>query len=255
VLLTSTFNTNVQTAVNTATSGNNSLKGTGVATFYDSSTSNIMTGLTVNSATDFGCTSVAVSRSGTSALQYGSVTGTTNYAMSKQFTITPTNVVTGNATITFYFTEAEIAGWEAATSNTRSSLYVVRDGVTREIQPVAIGSFGATGVTLTATFTNGIQGVYSFAKQISLPAESFEFTGVNLYPNPNDGNFTVQFTPASENVNVTVLDVRGRVIFDRKYQNNGLFNETIQLNEVQSGVYLVKVQDGARSLTKKIVIN
>lgn len=255
VLLTSTFNTNVQTAVNTATSGNNSLKGAGTATFYDSvTTRNIMTGITVNSATDFGCTSVAVSRAGTGALQYGSVTGTTNYAMSKQFTITPTNIVTGNSTITFYFTEAEIAGWEAATSNTRSLLYVVRDGVTREIQPVTIGSFGATGVTLTATFTNGIQGVYSFAKQASLPAESFELTDINLYPNPNNGNFSVQFTPSSDKIGVTVFDMRGRVIYDRRYQNNGLFNETIQLDNVQSGVYLVKVQDGSRSLTKKIVV-
>lgn len=254
VLLTATVNTNVQTAVNTATSGNNSLKGAGTATFYDSTSRDIMTGMTVNSATDFGCTSVAVSRAGTGALQYGSVTGAINFAMSKQFTITPANVVTGNSTITFYFTEAEIAGWEAATGNARSLLYVVRDGVTREIQPVTIGSFGATGVTLTATFTNGIQGVYSFARQASLPSESFAFSDINLYPNPNNGSFNVQFTPYSDQINVSVFDIRGRVIFNKQYQNNGLFNETIQLDNVQSGIYLVKIQDGSKNLTKKIIV-
>ena len=255
VLLTSTLNFNVQTAVNTATSSNNGLKGAGTATFYDSvAARNIMTGITVNNATDFGCTSVAVSRSGTSALQYGTSTNAIDFAMSKQFTITPANNVSGNATITFYFTAAEIAGWEAATGNNRSLLYVVRDGVIREIQPVTIGSFGATGVTLTATFTNGIQGVYSFAKQASLPAESFELTNINLYPNPNNGTFNVQFTPSSDKINIVVFDLRGRVIFDKQYQNNGLFNESIQLDNVESGVYLVKIQDGSRKIVKKIIV-
>ena len=173
--------------------------------------------------------------------------------MSKQFTITPANNVSGNATITFYFTAAEIAGWEAATGNNRSLLYVVRDGVTREIQPVIIGSFG-TAVTLTATFTGGIQGVYSFARQQSLPTDSFEFNEVGVYPNPNNGTFNIQFTPSSEKINVVVFDLRGRVIFDKQYQNNGLFNESIQLNNVESGIYLVRIQDGSRKIAKKIII-
>jgi hypothetical protein len=48
--------------------------------------------------------------------------------------------------------------------------------------------------------------------------------------------------------------MRGREIFNRAYQNNGLFNESLQLNNVQSGVYLVTVQDGARKEVKKIVV-
>ena len=75
-----------------------------------------------------------------------------------------------------------------------------------------------------------------------------------MYPNPNNGSFSVQFTPSAQNIGVIVFDMRGRIIYDKKYQNNGLFNETIQLDNVQSGVYLVKVQDGSRSLTKKIVV-
>lgn len=253
VLLTSTVNTNIQTAVNATTNGNNNLNNAGTATFYDSVARNIMSGITVNSASDFGCTSVAVTRSGTSALQYGSSTNAVDFAMSKQFTITPASNVSGNATITFYFTAAEIAGWEAATGNNRTLLYVVRDGITREIQPVTIGSFG-TGVTLTATFTGGVQGVYSFARQQSLPTNSFEFDEIGLYPNPNNGTFNIQFTPLSEKINVVVFDLRGRVIFDKQYQNNGLFNESIQLDNVESGVYLVKIQDGSRKIVKKIIV-
>ena len=244
----------VESNVNTPTAGQNILSGSGTAAFMDQTTRDIAARVTVNDASSYGCTSAAVTRAGSSALQYGSSVNVLDYAMSKQFTITPASVISGNATITFYFTEAEIAGWEAFTGNNRSLLHVIREGSSNEIQPVSIGTFGSTGVTLTATFASGIQGVYSFARLESLPSESFELSGVNLYPNPNNGNFSVQFTPSAQNIGITVHDMRGRVIFDKQYQNTGLFNESIQLDNVESGVYLVKIQDGSRSLTKKIVI-
>lgn len=243
----------IQTVTNVATAGQNRLKGNGTAFYRDTVNANIMATVTVNDNSNYACTTTAVTRAGTGALQYGASTNVVDFAMSKQFTITPGNNVSGNATITFYFTAAEIAGWEAATTNNRSLLYVVRDGVTREIQPVSIGAFG-TGVTLTATFTGGIQGVYSFARQQSLPTDSFEFNEIGLYPNPNNGTFNIQFTPSSEKVNVVVFDLRGRVIFDKQYQNNGLFNESIQLDNVESGIYLVRIQDGSRKTAKKIII-
>ncbi|MFN7013926.1 MAG: choice-of-anchor J domain-containing protein, partial [Bacteroidia bacterium] len=244
----------VESNVNTPTAGQNILSGLGTAAFMDQTTRDIAARVTVNDASSYGCTSAALTRAGSSALQYGSSVNVLDYAMSKQFTITPASVVSGNATITFYFTEAEIAGWEAFTGNNRSLLHVIREGSSNEIQPVSIGTFGSTGVTLTATFASGIQGVYSFARLESLPSESFELSGVNLYPNPNNGNFSVQFTPSAQNIGITVHDMRGRAIFDKQYQNTGLFNESIQLDNVESGVYLVKIQDGSRSLTKKIVI-
>lgn len=253
VVVTAQQTVAIQTVTNVATAGQNRLKGNGTAFYRDAANTNIMATITVNDNANYACTTTAVTRAGTGALQYGASTNVVDFAMSKQFTITPANSVSGNATIAFYFTEAEIAGWEAATGNNRSLLYVVRDGVTREIQPVTIGSFG-TGVTLTATFTGGVQGVYSFARQQSLPTDSFEFNEVSVYPNPNNGTFNIQFTPSSDKINVVVFDLRGRVILDKQYQNNGLFNESIQLNNVESGVYLVKIQDGSRKIAKKIVV-
>lgn len=77
-----------------------------------------------------------------------------------------------------------------------------------------------------------------------------------LYPNPNNGSFTVSFNSNSTNkISVDVFDIRGRNVFSNEYQNNGIFNENIQMSTIQSGIYLVKVQDGEQQLTKKIVIN
>jgi subtilisin-like proprotein convertase family protein len=88
-----------------------------------------------------------------------------------------------------------------------------------------------------------------------LTSESFGLSEFSLYPNPNSGNFTVQFnSETSNNIDIRVHDLRGREVFLKTYQNNGLFNQTIQLNNIMSGVYLVTVQDGSRKEVKKIVV-
>ena len=88
-----------------------------------------------------------------------------------------------------------------------------------------------------------------------LSSESYEISDLVLYPNPNNGNFNIQFTSTSGNeINVNVHDLRGREIFTKKYLNTGLFNENLQLNNAQSGIYLVTIQDGSRKEVKKIVI-
>lgn len=92
-------------------------------------------------------------------------------------------------------------------------------------------------------------------QQAVLATENFGIEGFSLYPNPNNGTFNIQFTSTSSNeVKVNVHDMRGREIYNNSFQNNGLFNESLQLNSVQSGVYLVTVQDGARKEVKKIVV-
>ena len=76
-----------------------------------------------------------------------------------------------------------------------------------------------------------------------------------VYPNPSNGNFTVQFNSNSTNdIKIGVYDMRGRQIFDKVYQNSGVFNQNIQLNNLQSGVYLVTVQDGDTKEVKRIII-
>ncbi|WP_306350136.1 reprolysin-like metallopeptidase [Flavobacterium sp. '19STA2R22 D10 B1'] len=88
-----------------------------------------------------------------------------------------------------------------------------------------------------------------------LGTKEFELENFALYPNPNKGNFTIQFNSDAQNkINVGVYDLRGRKVLDKVYNNTGIFNENIQLDNIQSGVYMVTVQDGAKKVVKKIVI-
>ena len=118
---------------------------------------------------------------------------------------------------------------------------------------IVVGSFGSD-VTLRATFTTGVDGVYSFGRQESLGVDNFALNGVSIYPNPNNGEFMLSLNSTTRKVNVGVYDVRGRLILDKTISNIGIITETINLNNVQSGVYLITIQDGNRKTTKKIVV-
>ncbi|MEO8533109.1 MAG: reprolysin-like metallopeptidase [Flavobacterium sp.] len=77
-----------------------------------------------------------------------------------------------------------------------------------------------------------------------------------LYPNPNKGSFTIQFSPESNSpVQVLVSDILGRTVYSNSFEPSVDFNENIQLSNVSSGIYLVSVIDGSRKIVKKIVIN
>ncbi len=76
-----------------------------------------------------------------------------------------------------------------------------------------------------------------------------------IYPNPNNGNFNVKFNSTSNNeIKIGVNDIRGREIFSKSYYNKTTFDENLQLQNLQSGVYLVNIQDGENKIVKKIII-
>lgn len=82
-----------------------------------------------------------------------------------------------------------------------------------------------------------------------------QLANLAIYPNPNKGNFNIQFTNNTSNdIKVNVYDMTGRMIFENKYSNEATFNENIQLNNAQAGVYLVSITDGSNKLTKRIIV-
>ncbi len=85
--------------------------------------------------------------------------------------------------------------------------------------------------------------------------EGFGLANFGLYPNPNNGSFTIQFDADSSNdVVVNVHDMRGRQVYAASYKNSGFFNQNLQLNNILPGVYLVTVQNGSSKEVKKIVV-
>lgn len=91
---------------------------------------------------------------------------------------------------------------------------------------------------------------------LSSDEETINLSNVVIYPNPNKGVFNVKFTnSSSDDVKISVYDIRGRRIFDGVYEASPSFNQNISLNNAQSGVYLVTIESGAKKTTKRILID
>jgi subtilisin-like proprotein convertase family protein len=92
-------------------------------------------------------------------------------------------------------------------------------------------------------------------EQAAASTDEFAMQDLAIYPNPNNGNFTVSFTSGSgQDIKLGVYDMRGRQVMQRSYANTGAFSGNINLDNVQAGVYLVTVEDGPNRVTKKIVV-
>lgn len=89
----------------------------------------------------------------------------------------------------------------------------------------------------------------------TLSIEDFKFDKFSVYPNPSNGLFNLSLS-TSEKVNVSLLDVRGRSIFNQSYSSNGsIFNKEFDFNALTSGIYILKVESEGKKASKKIIIN
>jgi hypothetical protein len=87
---------------------------------------------------------------------------------------------------------------------------------------------------------------------VANPLNTSEFTrnSISIFPNPSNGIITIN---TENTLNLTISDITGKVIFSK---NNVTNNETINLSNLQTGVYLAKmVTETGVEETKKIILN
>ena len=88
--------------------------------------------------------------------------------------------------------------------------------------------------------------------------EEFEFVDFPeflLFPNPSRGQFKIQLSSDSDRITIELFDIRGRLIHEKTYNTiDGNFEEDINLNNIQSGMYILNIHNGIQKATKKIII-
>jgi subtilisin-like proprotein convertase family protein len=120
-------------------------------------------------------------------------------------------------------------------------------------------SAGDWTLTVADAFNQDGGSINEFTLQIcadsSLSVDEFGFDGFAIFPNPNNGEFTVNLNSSSDkDISIDVFDIRGRRVFSNSYMNTADFSEVVKLNNAQSGLYLVTVKNGNQQITKKIVV-
>jgi len=82
------------------------------------------------------------------------------------------------------------------------------------------------------------------------------FGNFNLFPNPAKGAFQVQFDTLEPNkVFIQLFDIRGRFIGEKSFENtSSYFSKNIQFENLSSGMYLLKIKNGTKQTTKKLMV-
>ncbi len=76
----------------------------------------------------------------------------------------------------------------------------------------------------------------------------------NVFPNPNNGVFTIQLDKAYSNVSINVSDLNGRIVYSKKGLFDQLNTEHIELPDVSEGLYFVHLSSKNINAVKKIII-
>ncbi|MFK8060578.1 MAG: reprolysin-like metallopeptidase [Polaribacter sp.] len=83
------------------------------------------------------------------------------------------------------------------------------------------------------------------------------FDNFNLYPNPTKGAFTLTLQLVNtDKTTLQLFDVRGRLIDEKKYLNTKTnFSEKIFFEKASAGLYLLRVINGGKQTTRKLIVN
>jgi hypothetical protein len=192
-------------------------------------------------------------------------------AASPAFTVTTQNTIG----ITYEGLTTQTVSWTAGTTTaapfnaTNVKISLATDNLTFPIVLIANTPNDGTETITIPDFINStncrikveaIENIFfnvnttKFAITPALATSNFDLADFSLYPNPNNGNFTIKFNSNTANdININIHDIQGRLILAKKYHNNGLFSENITINNAQTGVYFVTIQDGNKKVVKRIV--
>jgi hypothetical protein len=97
---------------------------------------------------------------------------------------------------------------------------------------------------------------YTVVVDNTASVKDFAFEGFNLYPNPSNGNFNLHFdTVSSDSVALQLFDLTGRLVKEVRYKNVAArFAESISFDTASKGLYLLKIKNGNKQTTRKLII-
>lgn len=77
-----------------------------------------------------------------------------------------------------------------------------------------------------------------------------------MYPNPSlDKKVTFVYENNGLNNSVAIFTIDGKQVYNTKLaQSNGFYKQTLDLNQLASGLYIVKVKSGNKTMTKKLIL-
>lgn len=144
------------------------------------------------------------------------------------------------------------------------------------IEPANAGTITQQGLTATVTWNQDFRGVasvsvkavndcgesaFSAAKEVKIYStiginDITKNLGVNVYPNPNNGNFKLEINvQKAQVVNIRLVNALSNVVYEnRNLSVNGTFTQNLNLSNLNQGVYYLIVESADAKTVKKLII-
>ena len=88
-----------------------------------------------------------------------------------------------------------------------------------------------------------------FAQGTALSNGDFNLAKFSLFPNPTNSGYVNITSTNGGTINAKVFDILGKKVIDASIENNRL-----DVNQLKTGIYIIKMTQGTNSTTKKLVI-
>ncbi|MGM0624498.1 MAG: choice-of-anchor J domain-containing protein [Bacteroidota bacterium] len=108
--------------------------------------------------------------------------------------------------------------------------------------------------SLTVT-TEGCSVEDSVFIRLDVGIDDFNTDALAVYPNPNDGQFTVDMTlNERQDVVLTVISSHGQVVRELKFDDVDQINEAINISDMAEGLYNLQITAGDKQFNRKITV-
>lgn len=84
--------------------------------------------------------------------------------------------------------------------------------------------------------------------------EDNQLSSLTIFPNPSNGIVNIQGAIEPTNYTILVMDLNGRVVFETSNAASGQMNETIELSNLDAGMYSMQIITSTGSRMEKILI-
>ena len=110
--------------------------------------------------------------------------------------------------------------------------------------------------SLNAVATDNLSAATTSAPLTLQVTSSYNENGefFNLYPNPNDGHFSISFTSSqvAETYTVTIFNQVGRTVYHEEFLKGNDFNQ-FDLSQLNSGIYILMISTDSILMTQKFI--
>ncbi len=122
-------------------------------------------------------------------------------------------------------------------------------GTTEQISGTTPNDWTVNPVVYTITSLNGTARNWSVYVDIAAGVKNNSFSNTILYPNPTTGKLHINTESTGTNINkIEVINMEGKIV---KYYNKSE-NNNIYINNVEPGIYFIKIYSNNNVITKKI---